>query len=663
MTQKRPTARRPATPVRRSTASAKPARGRAAPRRTVPKGATATRAGSTRGRPIPRRSPSAARPRPTRRRIGGMLVGLLFVLSIFAAQLVRIQGFDSAAVSAQAIQGRTATQAIPAVRGTIYDGRGTVLAQSVERRVVAADQTAVPEYEKTIDGRLRTVGVAGAAKDLAPLLRIDEVTLRRALTGDSRYRILSKNVSPLTWRKIRALGIPGISSTRESERKYPQGTTAASLVGFVIDGGKPGGGVELWKDADLKGEAGTETYEIGQDGDRLPTGIHEVVDGRRGSDLRLTIDNDIQWYAQNALAKKVRETDALSGTVVVQRARTGEILALASYPTFDPNHVGSSSGRLDNLAFTDTFEPGSTAKVMLAAAAVEEGVVTPSTPMIIPPTLPRSDTSFRDSHPHGTLHLTFAGALAQSSNMGMILAGEKMSAKTLDDYYRRFGLGSPSGTGFPGETAGILTPVDEMNGTQRYTVMFGQGLSVTAVQAAGVFQTIANDGVRLPPTLVSASRAPGGEWVQAPRPTGVRVVSTKAARETNRMLEGVVSAEGTAPEARVPGYRVAGKTGTADRYDQASGGYAGKTASFIGFAPAEDPQLVVSVIIQRPVKGYYGGLVAGPVFRDVMTAALHREQIAPTPGTRSPRIRTVLPSAPSPNDPKVLRDRGNPDRG
>lgn len=231
MTQKRPTARRPATPVRRSTASAKPARGRAAPRRTVPKGATATRAGSTRGRPIPRRSPSAARPRPTRRRIGGMLVGLLFVLSIFAAQLVRIQGFDSAAVSAQAIQGRTATQAIPAVRGTIYDGRGTVLAQSVERRVVAADQTAVPEYEKTVNDRLRTVGVAGAAKDLAPLLRIDEVTLRRALTGDSRYRILSKNVSPLTWRKIRALGIPGISSTRESERKYPQGTTAASSSG------------------------------------------------------------------------------------------------------------------------------------------------------------------------------------------------------------------------------------------------------------------------------------------------------------------------------------------------------------------------------------------------------------------------------------------------
>ncbi len=590
-----------------------------------------------------------------------MTLAMLFVLSIFGAQLVRLQGFDAAATSATALSARTRTEVIPALRGTIYDSSGTVLATSIERRTVTVDQTAVPSYLKTVDGRLQKVGVAGAAADLAPLLGTTVGQLTPKLTGDERYRVLAKNVSPLTWRKINDLGVPGVYSERTSERTYPQSTTAASLVGYVTDDGKPGGGLELMLDDELKGHAGKAVYEIGQDGSTLPQGRHEVDPARPGHDVRLTIDNDLQWYAQNRLAAEVKKTNALSGSVVVLDARSGKLLALASYPTFDPNHVADATGSLSNLALTDVFEPGSTAKIMTAAAVLQEGKATPTTPMVIPGSIHRSDRTFHDSHPHPTEYRTFAGALAESSNIGFILAGEQLPPKTLESYFRKFGLGSTSGLGFPGESAGLLAPAEDWNGSQRYTVLFGQGMSVTAVQAAGVFQTIANKGLRVPPRIVDSVKSGDGSWQPTAPKKGTRVVSPKTATTLNRMLEGVVSANGTAPEAQIPGYRVAGKTGTADRYDARSHGYSGKTASFIGFAPADDPRLVVAAILQRPVNGYYGGSVAGPVFKDVMTYALQEQQVPPTPeDTKRPTLRTRLSGPPPTDEPGVLRDGGSP---
>ncbi|MGA8979960.1 MAG: penicillin-binding protein 2, partial [Pedococcus sp.] len=591
-----------------------------------------------------------------RRRMRTMTVAILFVFSIFGAQLLRLQGFDASAVSADAQTNRTATVPLPAMRGSIVDRNGTILASSIERRTVTVDQTAVPEYVKSVDGVRTTVGVAGAARDLSPLLGIPADELVTKLTGTSRYRVLEKNITPLNWRKISELGINGIYSEATSDRNYPTSTAAASLVGFVQSDGSAGGGLEVLMDSTLKGKAGKTIFEQSQDGRAIPNARQETISPVPGRDVKLTIDSDLQWFAQNAVAQKVLETKALSGTVVVQSAKTGELLAVASYPTFDPNQPGQSTENWTNKAFNDVYEPGSTGKVMTAAAALEEGAVTPFDVVEVPNRIHRAGTEFKDSHDHETEYLTFAGVLAQSSNIGTILAGEKVKATTMYSYFKKFGLGATSGMGFPGEGPGLLTNVKDWNGSQRYTVLFGQGLSVNALQAAGVFQTIANDGVRIPPRIVAATSDGHGTYTPVERAKGVKVVSPETAKQVRDMLEGVVGKEGTAPEAKIAGYRVAGKTGTADRYDAKVGGYSGKTASFIGFAPADDPEIVVAVTLQRPIKGYFGGLVAGPVFKDVMTYALQELQIPPT-GTASPVVKIKADGVPDRGDTSVLRDK------
>lgn len=591
---------------------------------------------------------------------------MFFVFSIFAAQLVRIQGFDAASVAAEAKALRSATVAIPALRGRILSSDGVVLASSQERVTIVADPTAVCTYgtgKETCAPETAAGAVEAAAAKLAPLLGRPAAELVPDLTGDARYRVLARQATPLTWRKVRELGIPGIyKDARVDEgvsiplRSYPQGTAAASLVGFVKQDGKAGGGVELMADKVLTGTSGQESYEKGGNGEIIPAAGVEVTPARDGRDVTLTLNSNIQWYAQNALAQKMQETQALSGTVVVMNARTGALLAVASYPTYDPNDIGKATGSLVNTAFGEVFEPGSTAKLMVMAAALQEKEVTPETPVIIPPQLHRYDRIFNDAEAHPTEYRTVAGVLAQSSNIGTVLVSETMSAKTLEAYYRRFGIGAPSGMGFPGESPGLFAKSQDWSGTQRTTIAFGQGLSVTAIQAASVFQTIANDGLRVPPSLIAGSTAADGGFVRAKPPAPIRVVDTEVAKQVSAMLEGVVSEQGTAPKARIPGYRVAGKTGTADRYDPKVGGYSGKTASFIGYAPADDPQLVTAVILQRPIKGYYGGSVAAPVFHDVMTYALQELKIPPT-GTVGPTLTLKVDPALAQADPHVLRDR------
>lgn len=573
------------------------------------------------------------------RRMRLMLVTILFVFSLFGAQLLKLQALDASAMAKKALGTRLNTVTVPALRGQILDANGVVLAASVERRDITADPTAVPAYSKSVDGTTARVGIAGAAADLAPLLgksAPDLETRLRSATG--RFTYLVKNVSPLVWRQVQALGIPGIYSEPTTKRTYPTGSTVASLVGWVGNDGKPGGGLELLLDDKLSGKPGTSTYEGARDGRVIPTGEHQEVPAVPGRDVHLSINSDLQWFAQNALAKKVNDTGALSGTVVVQNVHTGALLAVASSPTFDPSKIAKAGGNLRSRAFDEVYEPGSTGKVMTVAAALEEGVAKPLSPVTVPGTLKRAGTLFHDSHAHPTEHLTFAGVLAVSSNIGTMLEGEKVPARTMHDYLAKFGIGQKSGIGFPGESAGLLAPASQWSGSQRYTVLFGQGYSVNAIQAAGVFQTIANDGVRVPPTLVAGTQAADGSFVANPQPAGVKVVSPQVATQVRQMLEGVVSDQGTAPEAKVKGYRVAGKTGTADRYDPKVGGYSGKTASFIGFAPADKPEIVVAVTLQRPVKGYFGGSVAGPVFSDVMSYALQTYKVPPT-GTKSPKIR------------------------
>ena len=587
-------------------------------------------------------------PRPVRlgvahpaRRVRFLLLTVLFVFSLFAAQLLRLQAIDSSTMASAALKSRLSVVVVPGLRGNIADSKGVVLATSIERRNVTADQSAVPEYKKK--GRL--VGVAGAAADLAPILGKSAAELSATLTGSRRFVYVAKGVTPLNWRKIQTLGIPGVFSEPTSTRSYPSSSAAASLVGWVGADGLGGGGLELLLNKQLEGKPGESTYEQSADGRIIPTGEQQITPAVRGSDVRLTIDSDLQWFAQNAIAQKVDQTGALSGTVVVMRAKTAELLAVASYPTFDPTNIAKATGSLSNNAFGEAFEPGSTAKVMTAAAALEEGVATPATPVVVPNRLPRGGTSFRDAEEHGVEKLTFAGVIAQSSNIGTMMVGEQVPPATLEKYFRGFGVGQKSGIGFPGETAGLFARSKDWSGSQRYTVMFGQGLAVNAIQVAGVFQTIANGGVRVPPTLVAGSANADGTFAPTPLTKPVSVISKPVATTLSQMLEFVVGDGGTARQAEIPGYRVAGKTGTADRVG-ANGRYSGKTASFIGFAPADKPEFVVAVILQNPIRGYFGGSTAGPVFKDVMTYALQEFAVPPT-GTPPPVMKLKVDDAPA----------------
>ena len=569
------------------------------------------------------------------------MVTVLFVFSLFGAQLLRLQALDSSTMASAALKSRLSVVVVPGLRGNITDSKGVVVATSIERRNVTADQSAVPQYKK----KGRVVGVAAAAADLAPILGKSEVELSATLTGARRFVYVAKGITPLNWRKIQALGIPGIFSEPTSSRSYPSSSAAASLVGWVGADGSGGGGLELLLNKALEGKPGESTYEQSADGRIIPTGAQQITPAVRGSDVRLSIDNDLQWFAQNAIAQKVDQTGALSGTVVVMRAKTAELLAVASYPTFDPNNIAKTTGSLSDNAFGEAFEPGSTAKVMTAAAALQEGVATPASPVVVPNRLLRGGTSFRDAEEHGVEKLTFAGVIAQSSNIGTMMVGEKVPPATLEKYFRGFGVGQKSGIRFPGETAGLFARSKDWSASQRYTVMFGQGLAVNAIQVAGVFQTIANGGVRVPPTLVAGTANADGTFAPTPPTTPVRVISKPVATTLSQMLEFVVGDGGTARQAEIPGYRVAGKTGTADRVG-ANGRYSGKTASFIGFAPADKPEFVVAVILQNPIRGYFGGSTAGPVFKDVMTYALQEFAVPPT-GTPPPVMKLKVDDAPA----------------
>jgi len=582
------------------------------------------------------------------RRVRLLLLTCLFILSLFGAQLFRLQALDSSAVASAALKSRLSIVAAPALRGDITSSNGVVLATSVERRNVTADQSAVTTYRKKVNGVSVRIGVAGVAADLAPILGRSEAELSATLTGSRRFVYVAKDVSMSDWGKIRTLAIPGIYSEPSSVRSYPISSAAASLVGWVGGDGTAGGGLELLFNKQLQGKPGESTYEQSRDGRTITTGEQQITPAVPGLDVRLTIDSDLQWFAQNAIAQKVNETGALSGTVVVMNARTAQLAAVASYPTFDPNNIAGASGDLNNRAFGDAFEPGSTAKVMTAAAALQEGVATPATPVLVPGRLPRAGQSFRDSHEHGLEKLTFAGVIAQSSNIGTMMVGEKVPPATLEKYFRGFGVGQPSGIRFPGETPGIFVRSQDWSGSQRYTVMYGQGLSVNAIQAAGVFQTIANGGVRVPPSLVASAQNADGTSTPTRPTTPVRVISTSTASTLSQMLEFVVSDNGTAVKATIPGYRVAGKTGTADRVG-ANGRYSGYTASFIGFAPADNPAFVVAVILQNPIRGYFGGSTAAPVFKDVMTYALQEFGIPPT-GTRPPAMKLKIEDGPTSAD-------------
>lgn len=554
------------------------------------------------------------------------MVVVVMVLTLLAGRLVELQAVTADGTAVIAEGQRTRTVVEQADRGRILDVRGQVLATSVIARNVTVDQTLIEDP-------------AAAAAALAPVLGMDETELRDRLTGTRRFAYVARGVTPQMWDRVSALGLPGILSERTTRRVYPAGPLAADVVGFVGRDGTGLGGLEYGLNSVLAGTNGEITYEVAGGGRRIATGEERGTDAVPGADVTLTIDRDIQWAAQSAIATRVREADADGGTVVVMDPKTGRILALASAPTFDPNNPGSSSvADRNNRAVSEAFEPGSTSKVMTMAAVIEQGRAGPTTRITVPPVLKRSGKTFHDHSEHGTLRLTLTGVLAKSSNIGTILAAERLDPSTLYSYLKRFGIGERTGMGFPGEAKGFLPVPSSWSGTSFPTIAFGQGISVNSVQAASVYATIANDGMRVTPSLIASTTDADGTVRPASDSAQTRVISPTTARTLRQMMETVVSDQGTASVARIPGYRVAGKTATAQRYEPKCRCYEGYVASFIGMAPADKPSLVVAVSIINPRNGHYGGAEAGPVFKSVMSFALQALRIPPT-GTKPPTMR------------------------
>ncbi len=602
--------------------------------------------GNGRGRPPrPPRPPRARPPRLRRvrianpdRRLRFAMVAALTVFTVFGARLFQLQGLDSASLAAKAYASRLNTLPLPAHRGDILDTDGVTLATTFDRVTITLDQTLIPQYRLRDKDPTHLKGVAGAAAGLSPVLGISVPDLTRKLTGDRRFVYLVKNVEPQVWRDVDALSIPGVIPESTSRRVYPGQTVGASLIGFLDSTGKPQSGIERSYNSLLKGTDGQLSYEKGKGGQQIGTGVTTETEPVAGQDIQLTINADLQYRAQAVTATAVKATAAQSATAVVLDVKTGDVLALADAPTFDANAPGAApAANLENRALTDVFEPGSTSKVITAAAALQEGVAKPTTRLTVPPLLPRGVAgTFHDAEVHGTEKLTFAGVLAQSSNIGTIKVGERMSPATMHQYLMKFGIGSRTGVGLP-ESPGILADSKDWDGRQRYTVLFGQGLAVTSLQSASVFATIGNNGVRIAPRLIKAEGPDAQHLTAQPGGARTRVVSARTAKQLREMMEGVVGADGTAEKASIEGYRVAGKTGTAQAFSAKCSCYSGYTASFVGMAPADNPRLVVAVFIQQPVNGHFGGSVAAPVFKELMTYALQQEGIAPT-GTKAPKV-------------------------
>lgn len=630
-----------------------------APRRRVPRPASG--GGAARPRPRTRASTPGDRPRrpaeggprirlvSARPRLRLVSVGLTLLLLVFTVRLLQVQAVDAGEYSEKAQVNRYVPMTLSAERGVITDRNGVELASTVDAYDITADPYLFTRKQADVKDAPRR-----AAEVLAPVLKADVAELAAELaTPDSRYVKLAAMQTPQVWNEIKKLKtesaereaaggrqdvLGGVFAEERNKRVYPNGDLAAGILGFVNAEGEGGGGVERQHDKLLAGKDGKLVYAQSA-GRRIPTADAEENPAEPGSDVELTIDRDIQWAAQTAIEKQVDASAADRGYVIVQDTRTGEILAMANAPGFDPGDLTAATpGTLGNPALEDAYEPGSVNKVISMAAVLEEGVAAPDTRVTVPNVLPRGGHAFHDDIEHPTWYLTLNGVLAKSSNIGTILAVEQLGKnqrqtnKILHSYLSDFGLGRRSGLDVAGETPGLLKPAAEWDAAQQYTIPFGQGLSVNAMQAASVYSTVANGGVRIEPTLVRGSSGPDGRFDPAPEPEKDRVVSEKTAGTLSRMLESVVDdEEGTGVKARIPGYRAAGKTGTSNRVDPQTGRYSGYTASFAGFAPADAPRVTVYCAIQNPTEGsYFGGQICGPVYKKVMEFALKTLQVPPT---------------------------------
>ncbi len=583
-----------------------------------------------------------------RRRVGIGFVIMMAVLLVIAGRLVMVQGLDTGNMAQAAENQRTVVQKLPAVRGKIIDSKGNVLAESIIRYNITVSQINLAEVKTynhyTVDektGKTTTVEYTRdeGLQQLADLLGLPVAEVKTAVTGDKNFNYITKDVSPAVEKQVAELAIPGIYSEIMTKRVYPMGAVGGPIVGFVDSDGNPLAGIEQTMNDRLTGTDGTRTYQAGKNGIIIPTAPVRTEPAVDGQTVKLTIDQDIQYYAQQAAQQQKQQYSAQWASVTVIEAKTGKVVALADSDSYDPNNVGASDpNNIGSRTVSSVVEPGSTSKIMTASALVEEGLATPESHYLVPSALTIDGQTFTDAFNHGTEQRTLAGIIADSMNTGTVMAGSKLSMEQRYDYMRKFGVGEKTGIQLPGESPGILADWRNWDGRQRYTVLFGQGVAQTPLQTTMIFQTIANDGVRLKPTIVDSFTKADGAVEKEKQAPGVEVVSPKTAQDARDMLEGVVTMADY-KVVGIPGYRTGGKTGTAEAPADNGVGFDGYTASFIGMAPMEDPKYVVGITVQRPQGDIYG-VTQGYTFNQVMGQVLRAFDVPPstTPPVEPPKF-------------------------
>ncbi|SHG61408.1 cell division protein FtsI (penicillin-binding protein 3) [Jatrophihabitans endophyticus] len=552
------------------------------------------------------------------------------LLLIIGGRLVQLQGVDHRDLAGAAAAQRVDTVTLHAMRGQIVDRDGTPLAYTSNAQDVTVDPTQVPA-----DQRDRY------ALALAPVLGEEHATVMKALATKGRYAVLATALSPARAAKVTALGLHGIYTQATTQRQYPGGTTGANIVGTVHSDGSGAAGIESRYNAVLAGKDGSQTYSVDNVGNVNPSTRAVTEPARNGATVALTIDQNLQFTAQQLLDADVKKSGARGATMAALDVKTGQVLALASSGTFDARNPDTiDSDAPINPPVMAAFEPGSVQKAITFAAALQERTITPKTSLSVPWAVHMGGVKVSDAWYHPTERFTATGVLAESSNVGTLKIAEKLGPQKWLRYEQAFGVGQKTGVELPGESPGYLPPYKDWSDSTFANLPFGQGQSMTVLQLASIYQTLANDGVRVPPRVVSSVTSADGSQQKTATPKGVRAVTAQTARTVRTMLESVTLPGGTGVKAAIPGYRVAGKTGTAQQPDPNNGGRYSDSMywdTFAGMVPADNPQFVIAIMVDNPAHGLEGGDVAAPLFHDLATYELQHAQVPPT-GSHSTHV-------------------------
>jgi cell division protein FtsI (penicillin-binding protein 3) len=564
------------------------------------------------------------------------------LLLVIGGRLVQLQGLDGSKYAAGAAAQRVFTLTLHAMRGQIVDRDGTPLAYTSTAQDITADPMqikAAAKAQQKLTGRDDLV--ASYATKLAPLVGMRPQPLATLLTGPGQYALVATALSPVTAEKIAALGLAGIYSQATTQRQYPGRTTAANVLGTVHADGAGAAGIESEYNRVLAGKDGSVTYSTDNMGNVNPASSTVTDPARNGGTVRLTLDQSLQYTAQQYLDTAVRESGARGAEMVVLDAHTAQVLAMASSHTFDaanPNTINPNVPM--NPPVMSAFEPGSVQKSITFAAALQQHLIKPNTVISVPPTINMGGVTVADAWYHPTERFTATGVLAESSNVGTLKVAQELGPKVWDWYEKKFGVGQKTGIELPGESGGYLPPLKQWSASSFANLPFGQGESMTVLQLASIYQTFANNGVRVPPRIIQSVTAPDGSVAATRQPVGERVVSAKTAATLRTMLESVTLPGGTGIKAAVPGYRVAGKTGTAQQPDPNHGGAYSSWMNwdtFAGMIPADNPQFVVAIMVDNPAHGVEGGDVAAPLFHQIATYEIAHAHIPPT-GSQSRHV-------------------------